>query len=245
MGEAAPGIVAAMLCGITILFAWKYLKESRTHHHQESERRRPREAVLRVLTHGSDPSSRLIWIYAIAIGAFQGTFPVLPLYLNSEFQVTERTIGYFFMYIGSISVFARVLLLGKLVDRLGEARLSRVGLVLLALGLGSMPLAPNFLVLALSVAMLPLGTAFTFPCVTALLSRVINPADRGLYMGLQQSYGGVSRIIAPLWAGFAFDTLGLGIPFFTAAAVVLATIPLGLGLDQYTRRSPAPASSPP
>jgi MFS family permease len=45
MGQAAPGIVAAMLCGITILFAWKYLKESKTQQHQESERRRPREAV--------------------------------------------------------------------------------------------------------------------------------------------------------------------------------------------------------
>ena len=243
MGEAAPGIVAAMLCGITILFAWKYLKESKTQQHHESERRRPKEAVLRVLTHGSDPSSRLIWIYAIAIGAFQGTFPVLPLFLNDKFQVTEATIGYFFMYIGSISVFARVLLLGKLVDRMGEARLSRFGLVLLALGLATMPLAPNLPVLALSVAMLPLGTAFTFPCVTALLSRVINPADRGLYMGLQQSFGGVSRIIAPLWAGFAFDTLGQGVPFFTAAVFVLGTISLGLGLDQYAKR-PAPAPPP-
>ena len=242
MGEAAPGIVAAMLCLTTILFAWKYLKESKTHHHHESERRRPREALLRVITHSSEPSSRLIWIYAIAIGAFQGTFPVLPLFLNIRFEVTEATIGYFFMYIGAISVFARVLLLGKLVDRMGEARLSRFGLVLLALGLATMPLAPNILFLALSVAMLPLGTAFTFPCVTALLSRVINPADRGLYMGLQQSFGGVSRIIAPLWAGFAFDKLGMGVPFFTGAFFVLATISLGLGLDQYAKR---PAATPP
>lgn len=244
MGEAAPGIVAALLCAITILFAWKYLKESKTIHHHESERRRPREAVLRVITHGSDPSSRLIWIYAIAIGAFQGTFPVLPLFLNSKFGVTEATIGYFFMYIGSISVFARVLLLGKLVDHMGEARLSRFGLVLLSLGLFTMPLAPNILLLALSVAMLPLGTAFTFPCVTALLSRVINPADRGLYMGLQQSFGGVSRIIAPLGAGFAFDALGVGVPFFTSAVFVLGTISLGLGLDQYAKR-PAPVAAVP
>ena len=243
MGQAAPGIVAAMLCAITILFAWKYLKESKTHQHQESERRRPREAVSRMFTHFGEPSSRLIWIYAIAIGAFQGTFPVLPLFLNDRFQVTEATIGYFFMYIGSISVFARVLLLGKLVDRMGEARLSRFGMAILALGLATMPFAPNLLFLALSVAMLPLGTAFTFPCVTALLSRVINPADRGLYMGMQQSFGGVSRIIAPLWAGFAFDTLGKGVPFVTSAAIVLGTIFLGLGLDQYAKRPAAPAAA--
>lgn len=242
MGHAAPGIVAALLCGITILFAWKYLRESKEHHPQhEHERRRPRDAVWRVLTHTSEPSTRLIWIYAIAIGAFQGVLPVLTLFLNVEFQVTEKTIGYFFMYIGAISVFSRVLLLGKAVDRFGEARLSRFGIVLMAVGLAGLPLTNSFGGLALAVALLPLGTAFTFPCVTALLSRVISPVDRGLYMGLQQTFGGVSRIIWPLWAGFAFDHLGTGVPFFTAAAVVLATITLGLGLDQYAKR-PAPAT---
>ena len=104
-----------------------------------------------------------------------------------------------------------------------------------------MPLSGTLPMLAVAVAMIPLGTAFTFPCVTALLSRVINPADRGLYMGMQQSFGGVSRIIAPLWAGFAFDTLGKGVPFVTSAVIVLGTIFLGLGLDQYAKR-PAPAA---
>ena len=122
-----------------------------------------------MLEHSGEPASRLIWIYAIAMGAFQGVTAVLALFLADRFQVTEQTIGYFFMYIGSISVFTRVLLLGKAVDRLGEARLSRIGMVLLAIGLGAMPLARSLPVLALAVAFIPLGTAFTFPCVTALL----------------------------------------------------------------------------
>ena len=71
-------------------------------------RRSSREAIWRVISHSSETSSRLIWIYAIAIGAFQGSFSVLALFLNARFQVTEQTIGYFFMYIGSISVFTRV-----------------------------------------------------------------------------------------------------------------------------------------
>src|SRR5207253_4723665 len=131
-----------------------------------------------------------------------------------RFQVTEQTIGYFFMYIGSISVFARVLILGRAVDSLGEANLSRLGLVLLAAGVLGMPLSQNLWMLALAVALIPLGTAFTFPCVTALLSRVIAPRERGLYMGMQQTYGGGARIIAPLVYGWAFDTIGLFSPYF-------------------------------
>ena len=121
------------------------------------------------------------------MGAYQGSFSILALFLNARFQVTEQSIGYFFMYVGSISVFTRVLLLGRMVDWLGEAKLSRLGLLLLASGVLGMPLARNLWVLGLVVALIPLGTAFTFPCVTALLSRVINPRERGLYMGMQQT----------------------------------------------------------
>jgi len=238
VGHAMPGLVAAVLCLVNMAFAWTYLRESHdtVEGHQATQKpRTSREAVLRVLEHSGEPASRLIWIYAISMGAFQGVTAVLALFLADRFQVTEQTIGYFFMYIGSISVFTRVLLLGKAVDRLGEARLSRIGLLLLAVGLGGMPLARSLPLLALVVAFIPLGTAFTFPCVTALLSRVISSRERGLYMGVQQTFGGVARIIAPLWAGFAYDHLGTGVPFFTSAAIVLATMTLGVGLEQFVR----------
>jgi MFS family permease len=243
VGHAMPGLFAALLCLVNMAFAWKYLRESHTvgEHHATAKPRSSREVVLRVIQHSGEPASRLIWIYAIAMGAFQGVTAILALFLADRYQVTEQTIAYFFVYIGSISVFARVLLLGKAVDRLGEPRLSRIGITLLAIGLGAMPLARSLPVLALAVAFIPLGTAFTFPCVTALLSRVISSRERGLYMGVQQSFGGVARIIAPLWAGFAYDRLGIGVPFYTSAAVVLATLLLGLGLEQYVK-PPVPAT---
>jgi MFS family permease len=238
MGRATPGIMAAALCVLNMIFVARFLKESRDFDEQGQEgeiRRTSSQAILRVISHASEPSSRLIWIYAIAIGAFQGSFSVLALFLNARFQVTEQTIGYFFMYVGAISVFARVLLLGRMVDWLGEANLSRLGLVLLAAGVVGMPLSQNLLMLALAVALIPLGTAFTFPCVTALLSRVISPSERGLYMGMQQTYGGVARIIAPLFFGWAFDRLGVSSPYFFSSAFIIATIFLGFGLDRYAR----------
>src|ERR1043165_2472927 len=166
MGHAAPGIMAAALCLINIIFAARFLTESRdvTAHAAAGEPpRRSSEAVWRVISHANEPSSRLIWIYAVSIGAFQGSFSVLALFLNARFQVTEQTIGYFFMYVGAISVFTRVLLLGRMVDWLGEAKLSRLGLVLLTAGVLGMPLSGNLGTLAIAVALIPLGTAFTFP----------------------------------------------------------------------------------
>lgn len=237
-GRAMPGILAAALCALNMIFAARYLGESRESiEHQAEGHIRPtaRQAIWRVISHSGEPSSRLILIYAISIGAYQGSFSVLALFLNARFQVTEQTIGYFFMYVGAISVFTRILLLGRAVDWLGEANLSRLGLVLLAAGVVGMPLSRNLGMLALAVALIPLGTAFTFPCVTALLSKVIDARERGLYMGMQQTYGGVARIIAPLFFGWAFDSIGVSSPYFFSAAIILGTITLGFGLDQYAR----------
>jgi MFS family permease len=248
MGRAMPGILAAGLCLLNIIFAARYLTESRVHATAGEPPRKSRQAAWQIMSRSSDPSSRLIWIYAIAIGAFQGSFSVLALFLNARFEVTEQTIGYFFMYTGAISVFARVLLLGRMVDWLGEAKLSRLGLVLLAAGVVGMPLSQNLWMLAIAVALIPLGTAFTFPCVTALLSRIVKPGERGLYMGMQQTYGGVARIIAPLFYGWAFDRLGVASPYYFSSAIIAATIFLGFGLDKYAKQDmsaeiPAAASA--
>ncbi|HZN39876.1 MAG TPA: MFS transporter [Planctomycetota bacterium] len=237
MGNAAPGILASALCLCTLGLAARYLKESNKSASTPAAgtpvRTSTRSAVIRVVARPHEPASRLILTYGIAIGAFQGINAVLPLFLKQRFQVNEHTIGYFFMYIGAIAVFARVLVLGRLVDRMGEAKLSRVGIVTLASGLFAMPFAGSLGTLALAVAMLPLGTAFTFPCVTSLLSRVVAGADRGLYMGLQQTYGGFARLLAPIFYGWAFDHLGIAVPFYFSAAFVLATILLGFGLDRF------------
>jgi len=250
MDHAAPGIIAALLCLINIIFAARYLTESRNpsdHAPVEGEKKlTSRQAILRVVSHSSEPSSRLIWIYAIAMGAYQGSFSVLALFLNDRFQVTEQNIGYFFMYVGSISVFTRVLLLGRMVDWLGEARLSRLGLLLLALGVFGMTQSHNLVMLGVAVALIPLGTAFTFPCVTALLSRVISPRERGLYMGMQQTYGGMARAIAPLFFGWAFDRLGSSSPYYFASVFIVATIFLSPQLSliaQKTALSTQPADN--
>ena len=200
----------------------------------------------RVISHSGEPASRLIWIYAIGIGAFMGVISILTLFLMARYSITEQTIGWFFAYIGILNVVSRAGILGRVVDRLGEARTSRLGSTLLALGLATIPLTRplalpgvlSYLPLAFAVALLPLGTAFMFPSVTALLSQVVGEHERGLFMGVQQTFGGIARVVYPLWVGFAWDTLGVPIPFWTSAALVAVTIVLGLRMEEYTPVKP-------
>ncbi|MGH7620901.1 MAG: MFS transporter [Gemmatimonadaceae bacterium] len=269
-GVHGPGLTAAILCVLNIGFAFKYLVESRDMVEAKSSVHVPGrslKAAVRVVTHSSEPAPRLIWIYAIGIGAFQGLNAIFALFLAARFGVTSDTIGYFYTYIGVLSMVTRALILGWALDKYGEVRLSRIGQTLLALGLAALPfmhpisdpaamaarlggvlpvsavaLLP-YLPLALAVALLPLGTAFTFPCVTAMLSRVIPSNERGMYMGVQQTFGGMARVLFPIGAGWAFDR-HQELPFLVSAGLVAGTILLGLGLEDYTRSAGEPEAAP-
>jgi MFS family permease len=241
-GSSGPGLAAASLCLVNIYFAWKFLRESRDMSEaHEKKPRASRTVIAHVITHPGAPAPRLIWIYAIAMGAFSGLMAILALFLADRFGVGKDRIWVFYTYVGAISVVTRAGILGRMVDRYGEAQLSRIGLVLLATGLATLGLAGGYVSLAISVALIPLGTAFTFPCVTSMLSRVISSRERGLYMGVQQTFGGLSRVIIPLWAGFSYDHFGKTVPLFTSAALVFGTLALGLGIDDG-RKEPVPGA---
>ena len=231
-GSRGPGLAAAALCLINIFFAWRFLRESRdlTEGHDRKPRA-SRTVIARVITHPGESAPRLIWIYSIAMGAFSGLMAILALFLADRYGVGKDRIWIFYTYVGAISVVTRAGVLGRMVDKFGEAQLSRIGLTLLATGLATLPLTHGYVTLAIAVALIPLGTAFTFPCVTSMLSRVISSRERGLYMGVQQTFGGLARVLVPLWAGFSYDHFGQGIPMFTSAGLVIATLALGYGID--------------
>jgi MFS family permease len=244
-GHHAPGLLAAVICVGNMYFAWRYLRESHVvarspagHAHGPP---RSLRVIWRVIGHTDEPASRLIWIYAVGIGAYMSAMAIIALFLARQFAVTDKTIGYFFTYFAVMNIIARAAFLGPLLDRLGEPRLSRIGTVLLALGLFMIPLAHSIGTLLAATALIPLGASFTFPCVTAMLSRVISPHDRGLYMGTQQTFGGVTRALFPLGAGLLWDHFAPGVPFWAAAVLVAGTLLLGLNLESYMGSEPGPS----
>ncbi len=245
-GRHAPGVGAAILSLLVAIFAGRYLRESRLSTTSggggPAESRTSRSVMLGILTRWNEPASRLIWIYTLAIGGFYGTIQLAPLLLQARLQVTEQNVGYFVMYLGGMGVIVRAAVLGRAVDRLGEARLSRLGILLLAAGLAITGSAHTGAAFAAGFTLMPLGTAFLFPCITGLLSRVIPGRERGLYMGMQHTFGGVSRVAFPVGAGILMDRFGVGVPFWIAGLLVLATLPLTAALDRWLVAAPAARS---
>jgi MFS family permease len=231
LGPSGPGFVAAGLCSLNALSAWRWLPESNRRDGAVEHARRPvGDAIIEVLKHPMAPISALIWIYTVGMLAFMGMNGVLALYLGAAYGVTERTIGWMYSYVGGIGLVMRAVLLGPAVRRFGEIGVTRMGAISLALGLAALPLPAmlhlarpaQFFLLALAALFVPVGTALLFPATTALVSRRSLQGETGQTLGVQQSFGSVARLVGPVCAGSVFE-VDIRYPFWAAAALMLAT----------------------
>lgn len=234
LGPAGPGFLAAGLCMLNVLFAWKWLPEPKRYiptgptAEQAAQggppvrRRSLFESFSEVLAHPTSPVSSLIWVYAIGMMAFMAMNGTLGLYLKDAFGVTEASVGHFYTYVGAISVVMRALLLGPAVRRFGEVGVTRLGALALAIGLIGIPIPDRIAGLALVVLFVPVGTALLFPATTSLVSRQSSRSETGQMFGVQQSFGGISRMLGPLWAGFVYQHFGRPYPYWIAAALMLS-----------------------
>ncbi len=223
LGTHAPGLIAAGLCVLNALFAWRWLPESKQELGRDETR--PRQSLftpaLRAFLHPRNPVSRLIWIYGAGMLANAALYGVLPVFLQGRFSVNERTFGYFLTYFGALSLVMRVFLLGPVVDRLGERGTMQLGCIALIAGFLLYPATHNIWVLAIGfMPLLPVGTALLVPSTTSRLSGQVSRAELGVTMGVAQTFAGVARSIGPVASNQAFQSLGQGWPFFLAAAVV-------------------------
>lgn len=245
LGPAAPGIAAAILCLANFAFAWRWLPESSSREARDraagGARKSLSRQMLAVAANPARPVSRLILIYAIGMMAFMAMNGILALFLQARFAFTEKTIGYLYTFVGTISLVMRSLILGPVVRWLGEVGALRIGLVALVAGFALQALAPSVPLFLVVVVLIPIGTALLFPSTTSLVTRFAERHELGSTMGVQQAFGGVARLIGPLWAGAAFQAFGPGAPFWISSALAAATLALAGGLLPPERR-PEPAA---
>jgi predicted MFS family arabinose efflux permease len=249
LGPAFPGLIAAALCALNLVLARRYLPESTSHETRadarSSGRGSVRERMREVLRHPRQPVARLIWIYALGMMAFMASNAMLALFLQARFGFTERSIGWAYSLIGVVGLLMRSVVLDPAVRAWGERGAMRLGLSALAVSFALQPFVGRLELYAFVVVLVPVGTALLFPANSSLVSRFAPRKELGAAMGVQQTYGGLSRLVAPLWAGWAFQELGAGSPFLICAGLMAATWLFALGLEAPPRAKAAPVAAEP
>ncbi len=232
-GQWAPGLVAAGFCLVNIMFAWGWLQESSgANDESRTKKRQPVwHTAWTIVRYPARTISRLVWIYALGMLAFSAFTSVITLYLGFEFAITERNIGYVFLYLGSLSVIMRSLLLGPIVSYFGETWTMRLGAISLSIGFLSIPFATQLGILLVLMSFMSVGTALTFPSTTALTSRWTEKSELGTTMGTAQAFAGMSRTLSPLISTLLFQQLGHTSPFFAGAVCSAVVVILSLQVN--------------
>ncbi len=246
-GTESPGLIAAMLCGLNMLFAGCWLPESspketpaeKAERRAGQEQRSIRHQILMVLRHPTRRAHSLIWIYTAGMMAFFAMNGIMALFLADRFGIHEGNIGWFYVVVGLVSVIMRATVLGAMVRRFGEVRVLQAGALLLGLGMCLVPAATTPAKFLMAAVLVPSGTALLFPSTTSLVSRYADPREVGQTLGVQQAFGGMSRLLGPVWGGAVFQQVGQGTPFWLGGALVLATALFAL------RRHPGDAPKAP
>lgn len=238
--EAAPGLIAAGFCVLNMIFAWHWLPESTTGQSRDSAKERPPlgPSIAAVVTQASRPAHALIWVYASGMLAFMGVASITALFLSEKFAIQKEHIGYFYVLIGFCSVLMRGFFLGIFLRRFKERGTLRLGTLALFLGLAAAPFAEHLVPFVIAMLGMPIGTALLFPATTSLISAHAEPGEAGQIHGVQQAFGGTSRFLGPIWAGYAYQAyppaegvaFGGGGPFWVGAVLVSVTLILALRL---------------
>ena len=181
----------------------------------------------------TDPSvGRLCAAFFLFFLAFNGFTAILVLYFKQRFGWGPELATAAFLVVGVVATVVQGGLIGPLVKRIGEWRLTLIGLVLVIIGclmipgIGSPERAPAIFT---AVAILALGTGLVTPSLRSLVSRRLGREGQGTALGSLQALQSLGSFLGPPIAGVSYDLLGPVSPFAGAATILLMVILLVSG----------------
>lgn len=225
-GPAVPMFAAGGLALANALVALRTLPESLP------PERRSRGATLSVparlrtlLAPGLPGGVRALFAASFLVTvAFAATEATLSLWAHHRLGFTPRAVALLFAYLGIVSALAQGGLTGWATRRWGERPIALVGIVLLAAGLGALPLAGSTAGLGAALALLAAGQGTAGPSLTALISRAAGADAQGHLLGVAQSLGALARVAGPLAGGAAFAFLSADAPYLGGALVAAGAL---------------------
>jgi MFS family permease len=164
------------------------------------------------------------FLFFLAFSAFTG---VLVLFLQRSFGWGPGLTSTAFLVVGVVAMVVQGGLIGPLVKRFGEWRLTLAGIGFVISGCLLIPLARPEAAEAQvfsAVALLALGTGLVTPCLRSLVSRRLDDGGQGAALGSLQGLQSLGSFLGPPLAGLAFEGLGQRSPFWLAILLLVGVL---------------------
>lgn len=182
------------------------------------------------VTHGAGfrslprPVLRLVMLTFVGITAFSAFEATFSLLGDSRLGMTPSTVALVFAGLGLVLVVTQGALVGPVAKALGETRSIRLGLILNVGGFALISVAESWWTLPPGLVLLALGQGLLTPTLASAVAGMA-PDRAGVALGVQQSAGGLARVVGPILGGALFAA-ATPLPYIVAAGLTLAVIPI-------------------
>ena len=206
LGMTAPFFLASGLSALNFIFAYFFLPETTF--------RKPRSSLpfsyfqeLRkaALEYKAWRPYLLTLILIIGFAMLEVSYVFFAM---ETFHIHEAQASMLFFAIGLQLFFIQGVLIRFVTRYYKEWHLIPFGLCLMSVGLFVIPFAKNFTALIYFSPLIALGTGLVQPSISSYISKLADTHNRGLLLGLNQSFGSMARIIGPITGGFLYTHYG-------------------------------------
>ncbi len=222
-GLSAPAYFAGALAFANVVLGFFVLPETRpaekrTHAPLTFRAMNPVAVVLRGVTHEHLGAVFLaIFAFNVAFSGLQSNFSLFTL---ARFNWGPPENAVVFSVIGISGALTQAVIMRRIVKRFRDQSIATAGLAIqtcayLALAAARWP----WLVFVAS-ATTAVGVGVTTPTLSGIVSNSVSDQEQGATLGTTQSVAALTRIVGPLWAGFVFDWLGPGAPYWSGAIFI-------------------------
>jgi len=214
-----PVWVASGFAAFNLIFVIWFLPETLPKNKRNLlPRKRDLNPISQLLIVFKNPLSRRLCLsFFIFFMAFNGFTAVLVLYLKEKFEWSPELCSAAFIVVGVIAMIVQGALIGPLVKRFGESRLTFTGIGFVMAGCILLTLANIDTAIPLvftGVAILAMGTGLVTPSLRALISRRLNSVGQGAVLGNLQGLQSLGTFLGAIAAGRSYDLFGPRSPFF-------------------------------
>lgn len=225
-----PGFVAAILSATAFLLATFLLPESNPRKPRGPERWSPIDvASYKVFFH-----IRGLRLAGLSLATLMCTLaslsPILVMVGRDRFSLSAKEVGYLFGLMGIVVVLLQLTVLDRITKRLGDIGSALTGAASLMLGLLLVPWTQDTRVLIAATCLMGVGQGLCNPTLSAYISKVAPPTERGGILGVSSSLTALARVIGPPLAGVAYDALRAPGALMAQATIVIIAIALALRL---------------
>jgi MFS family permease len=232
-GPRLPFFLAAGIATVNTVVAARRLPE--TH----GSRPRPRRSGLAAVR-AVAPMLVVTFLALVAFSGFEATF---ALFGARHLGLGIASTAAVFTVVGAVIVAVQGGVVFRVVRVLGETTTLLAGLLANAGGLVLLSTARSWAVAVPALAALTVGQGLVQTTMVAIVAGRADPGWRGSVLGVQQSAGGLARVVGPLVGGALLGMTASGLPYVVGAVVCLLAAAVVVAAV-VGNRSPAPPSLP-